>query len=167
MHALDAQHQRHQVLLVVQPNLPRHFRTGAGHRLGAQAAVLHAAAHHLVNVVFRLFIIVNNEQVGVRRREMHESEQEDNRGNRRRDDERNRIELCAEEDAHRQRSIDLFNPAVATVPPFDNNDIILEVKYNQVMPPYIRDLLNYYCPNALSSAISKYTWCRRFEAMEV
>lgn len=64
-------------------------------------------------------------------------------------------------------SIDLFNPAVATVPPFDNNDIILEVKYNQVMPPYIRDLLNYYCPNALSSAISKYTWCRRFEAMEV
>ena len=46
-------------------------------------------------------------------------------------------------------------------------DIILEVKYNQVMPPYIRDLLNYYCPNALSSAISKYTWCRRFEAMEV
>ena len=64
-------------------------------------------------------------------------------------------------------SIDLFNPAVATVPPFDNNDIILEVKYNQVMPPYIRDLLIYYCPNALSSAISKYTWCRRFEAMEV
>ena len=64
-------------------------------------------------------------------------------------------------------SIDLFNPAVATVPPFDNNDIILEVKYNQVMPPYIRDLLNYYCPNALSSAISKYTWCRRFEAMEI
>ena len=56
---------------------------------------------------------------------------------------------------------------MATVPPFDNNDIILEVKYNQVMPPYIRDLLNYYCPNALSSAISKYTWCRRFEAMEV
>ena len=77
MHALDAQHQRHQILLVVQPNLPRHFRTGAGHRLGAQAAVLHAAAHHLVNVVFRLFIIVNNEQVGVRRREMHESEQEE------------------------------------------------------------------------------------------
>ena len=98
MHALDAQHQRHQILLVVQPNLPRHVRTGAGHRLGAQAAVLHAAAHHLVNVVFRLFIIVNNEQIGVRRREMHESEQEDNRGNRRRDDERNRIELCAEED---------------------------------------------------------------------
>ena len=64
-------------------------------------------------------------------------------------------------------SIDLFNPAVATVPPFDNNDIILEVKYNQVMPPYIRDLLNYYCPNAMSSAISKYTWCRRFEAMEI
>lgn len=63
-------------------------------------------------------------------------------------------------------SVDLFNPHIATVPPFDNNEIILEVKFNRVMPPYIRNLLSFYCPNALSSAISKYTWCRRFETME-
>jgi len=64
------------------------------------------------------------------------------------------------------RSIDLFNPAVPTISPFDNNEIILEVKYNRVMPPYIRDLLNTYCTSAQQSAISKYTWCRRFEGME-
>ena len=32
--------------------------------------------------------------------------------------------------------------------------------------PYIRDLLSTYCPQAQQSAISKYTWCRRFEGME-
>ena len=63
-------------------------------------------------------------------------------------------------------SIDLFNPYVPTIAPFDNGEIILEVKYNRVMPPYIRDLLCTYCPNAVQSAISKYTWCRRFENME-
>jgi len=63
-------------------------------------------------------------------------------------------------------STDLFNPHVPTIPPFDNGEIILEVKYNRVMPPYIRDLLCTYCPNAVQSAISKYTWCRRFEDME-
>ena len=62
-------------------------------------------------------------------------------------------------------SHDLFNPYVPTVPPLDNNEIILEVKYNRVLPPYIRDLLCTYCPNALQSAISKYTWCRRFEGL--
>lgn len=64
------------------------------------------------------------------------------------------------------RSHELFNPHVPTVPPFDHQLMILEVKYNQVLPPYIRDLLNTYCPNAISSAISKYTWCRRFEELE-
>ncbi|MDO5143137.1 MAG: polyphosphate polymerase domain-containing protein [bacterium] len=63
-------------------------------------------------------------------------------------------------------STDLFNPNVPTVPPFDHGEMILEVKYNRVMPPYIRDLLCTYCPNALQSAISKYTWCRRFEEKE-
>lgn len=64
------------------------------------------------------------------------------------------------------RSIDLFNPDVPTINPFDRPEIILEVKYNRVMPPYIRDLLNTYCTAAQSSAISKYTWCRRYEGME-
>lgn len=63
-------------------------------------------------------------------------------------------------------SIELFDPYVPTVPPLDNGEIILEVKYNRVMPPYIRDLLTAYCPQAQQSAISKYTWCRRFEGLE-
>ena len=60
-------------------------------------------------------------------------------------------------------SKELFNPEVPTVPPFDENVMILEVKYNRILPFYIRDILNTYCQGALPSAISKYTWCRRFE----
>ena len=41
--------------------------------------------------------------------------------------------------------------------------MILEVKYNKSLPSYIRDVLNTYCQGACASAISKYTWCRRFE----
>lgn len=62
------------------------------------------------------------------------------------------------------RSTDLFNPHVPTVPPFDNGEIILEVKYNQVLPPYIASLLTYALRDgACRSAISKYVYCRRFE----
>lgn len=64
------------------------------------------------------------------------------------------------------RSTDLFNPFVPTVPPFDNGEMILEVKYNRALPPYIRDILCTYCSGAVQSAISKYTWCRRFEDLE-
>ena len=64
------------------------------------------------------------------------------------------------------RSIDLFDLYLPTVPPFEHDETILEVKFNRVMPPYIRDLLSTYCHDALSSAISKYTWCRSFEGME-
>ena len=64
------------------------------------------------------------------------------------------------------RSIDLFDPDVPTVPPFEHDETILEVKYNRSLPPYIRSLLNTYAPNAVSSAISKYTWCRVFEELE-
>ena len=61
-------------------------------------------------------------------------------------------------------SIDLFNPNVPTVPPFDHDEIILEVKYNQVLPPYIANLLSFALRDgACRSAISKYVWCRRFE----
>ena len=60
-------------------------------------------------------------------------------------------------------SKDLFNPYVPTVPPLDKNLMILEVKYNRILPSYIRDILNTYCQGAQLSAISKYTWCRRFE----
>ncbi len=64
------------------------------------------------------------------------------------------------------RSVDLFNPDVPTVPPFEHDETILEVKFNKSLPPYIRNLLNTYCANAVSSAISKYTWCRSFEGLE-
>lgn len=64
------------------------------------------------------------------------------------------------------KNFDIFDPYLPTIPPLDNPLIILEVKYNQVMPPYIRDLLNTYCQNPLNSAISKYTLCRRFEELE-
>jgi len=64
-------------------------------------------------------------------------------------------------------SIDLFNPHVPTVPPFDHNEIILEVKYNQVLPPYINNLLSFALRDgAARSAISKYVYCRRFEFKE-
>ena len=63
-------------------------------------------------------------------------------------------------------SVDLFNPDVPTVSPFDHNEIILEVKYNRVLPPYIRNLLYTHVQSAQSSAISKYVWCRRFESFE-
>lgn len=64
------------------------------------------------------------------------------------------------------RSIDLFDPDLPTVPPFEHDETILEVKYNRVLPPYIRDLLTAYCHDATQTAISKYTWCRFFEGME-
>lgn len=61
-------------------------------------------------------------------------------------------------------SVDMFNPYLPTVPPFDHDKIILEVKYNQVLPPYIANLLTYALRDgACRSAISKYVYCRRFE----
>ena len=60
-------------------------------------------------------------------------------------------------------SIDLFNPHVPTIPVLDYDQTILEVKYNRLLPPYIADLLTYACPEAVQSAISKYTLCRRYE----
>ena len=61
---------------------------------------------------------------------------------------------------------ELFDPHVPTIPPLENGEIILEVKYNRVMPPYIRDLLTTYVGGAVQCAISKYTLCRRFEELE-
>ena len=61
-------------------------------------------------------------------------------------------------------SVDMFNPYLPTVPPFDHDEIILEVKYNHVLPPYIASLLTYALRDgACRSAISKYVYCRRFE----
>lgn len=63
-------------------------------------------------------------------------------------------------------SRDLFNPYVPTISPFDHDEMILEVKFNRSLPPFIRDLLCTYVRSAQNSAISKYVWCRRFENAE-
>lgn len=61
-------------------------------------------------------------------------------------------------------SIDMFNPHIPTVPPFDHEEIILEVKYNRELPVYISHILAYALRDgAVQSAISKYVHCRRFE----
>ena len=61
-------------------------------------------------------------------------------------------------------SIDMFNPHIPTVPPFDHEEIILEVKYNRELPSYISSILSYALRDgAVQSAISKYVHCRRFE----
>lgn len=60
----------------------------------------------------------------------------------------------------------IFDPHLPTIPPLDDPVMILEVKYNQMMPPFIRDLLTTYCRNPQISAISKYVICRRFEELE-
>lgn len=64
------------------------------------------------------------------------------------------------------RSIDMFNPDIPTMPPLDGDRTILEVKFNRTLPPYIRSVLDTYCGNALSSAISKYTLCRQFDNIQ-
>ena len=65
-------------------------------------------------------------------------------------------------------SVDMFNPYLPTVPPFDHDEIILEVKYNQVLPPYIANLLTYALRDgACRSAISKYVNYLRFEFKDV
>lgn len=63
-------------------------------------------------------------------------------------------------------SIDLFNREVPTIPVLDQEQIILEVKYNRLLPPYIAELISFACPEAVQSAISKYTLCRRYEEKE-
>jgi len=45
-------------------------------------------------------------------------------------------------------------------------ETILEVKYNRVLPPYIVDLLSFACPEAVQTAVSKYTLCRQYEGKE-
>ena len=64
-------------------------------------------------------------------------------------------------------STDLFNAQLPTVPVLDTEDmLILEVKFNRFLPPYIAELISFACPEAVQSAISKYTICRRFEGKE-
>lgn len=59
------------------------------------------------------------------------------------------------------RNVDLFNKNLPTYPVIDAGDMVLEVKYNEYLPTYIRTLLQINSP--LRSAISKYCLCRKME----
>ena len=61
-------------------------------------------------------------------------------------------------------SADLFNKDIPTYPVFDDPVEILEVKYDEFLPSYIQSMLSGV--TAQRSAISKYTWCRRYENKE-
>ena len=55
----------------------------------------------------------------------------------------------------------MFDPTVPTFPCLDQDQVILEVKYNRRFPEYIVPLVSSIPTQR--SAISKYTLCRRFE----
>lgn len=57
--------------------------------------------------------------------------------------------------------VDMFDPYLPTVPTLDDPLMVLEVKFNRVLPDYIQALLSGI--SAQRSAVSKYVLCRRFE----
>lgn len=60
------------------------------------------------------------------------------------------------------RATDLFNPHLPTYPVWDlRNCMILEVKFNQSLPAYIRMLIQVNA--AARTAASKYVFCRQYE----
>ena len=59
---------------------------------------------------------------------------------------------------------DMFNPALPTYPVFDDPVEILEVKFDEFLPSYLQSVLSGV--TAQRSAVSKYTWCRRYENRE-
>ena len=61
-------------------------------------------------------------------------------------------------------SSDMFNKNLPTYPVFDDPVEILEVKYDEFLPAHIQAILSGI--TAQRSAISKYTWCRRYENKE-
>ena len=61
-------------------------------------------------------------------------------------------------------SSDMFNPMLPTFPVFDDPVEILEVKFNEFLPTYIQSIISGV--TAQRSAVSKYTWCRRYENKE-
>ena len=61
-------------------------------------------------------------------------------------------------------SHDMFNPSLPTYPVFDDPVEILEVKYDEFLPSYLQSVLSGV--TAQRSAVSKYTWCRRYENKE-
>ena len=58
-------------------------------------------------------------------------------------------------------STDMFNPQLPTFPCLDQDQVILEIKYNRRFPEYILPITSSI--PAQRSAIFKYTLCRRYE----
>ncbi|NLX83153.1 MAG: polyphosphate polymerase domain-containing protein [Clostridiales bacterium] len=63
-------------------------------------------------------------------------------------------------------SHDLFNPDLPTISPLQADQVILEVKFNNYLPAYLKEVLGIAAGWAQRSAISKYTLCRQFEGKE-
>ena len=61
-------------------------------------------------------------------------------------------------------SVYMFNPQIPTYPVFDDPVEILEVKFDEFLPSYLQSILSGI--TAQRSAVSKYTWCRRYENKE-
>ena len=61
-------------------------------------------------------------------------------------------------------SVDMFNPQIPTYPVFDDPMEILKVKFDEFLPSYLQSILSGI--TAQRSAVSKYTWCRRYENKE-
>ena len=59
---------------------------------------------------------------------------------------------------------DIFDRWLPTYPVFDDPVEVLEVKFDEFLPSYLQALLS--CVTAQRSAVSKYTWCRRYENLE-
>lgn len=60
--------------------------------------------------------------------------------------------------------LDMFDQYLPTVPALDHNLVVMEVKFNRVLPDHIRALVS--SVSAERSAVSKYVICRRFEEKE-
>ncbi|MBP3656872.1 MAG: polyphosphate polymerase domain-containing protein [Clostridia bacterium] len=61
-------------------------------------------------------------------------------------------------------SSSMFDKMLPTYPVFDDPVEILEVKYDEFLPSYLQSILSGV--TAQRSAVSKYTWCRRYENKE-
>ena len=59
------------------------------------------------------------------------------------------------------RNVDIFDPDVPTYPALERDDTVLEVKFNNALPSYVRELIQTRAP--LRSAVSKYCACRKYE----
>ena len=63
--------------------------------------------------------------------------------------------------------VDMFDPSLPVIPAMaDANQIIMEIKFNRVLPSYISQIISDAAGWASRSAISKYTICRQYEGKE-